>query len=86
MRNKAAQERQETIQRILTVYGTIDTLDIRCLEVRFHVGPEVITEDVRMASEALERQRVAQERAVRLKQERAAELTLAREILKRGGV
>jgi hypothetical protein len=38
----------------------------------------VITEDVRSASEALKREALAQERA--------AELALAREILKRGGV
>jgi hypothetical protein len=86
MKNKIAQTRQAVILEILGTYGSVDELDIRCLGVRFHVGPEVITEDVRAASEALERQRLEQKCAARLEQERAAELTLAREILKRGGV
>jgi hypothetical protein len=47
-------------------------------------GAEVITEDVRIASEALKREALAQERAAREAQERALELALAREILKRG--
>jgi hypothetical protein len=49
------------------------------------VGSEVITEDVRNAGEALKREAVAQQRATQLAHERAAELELARKILKSGG-
>jgi hypothetical protein len=41
--------------------------------MRFHVGLEVITEDVRSASEALKQQALAEERATQLAQERAAD-------------
>jgi hypothetical protein len=77
---------QAVIEKILCSYGSVDRLDAICLGLRFHVGAEVITEDVRSASEALKREALAQERAAREAHERAAELALAREILKRGGV
>jgi hypothetical protein len=83
MKNKS-QERQMVIQEILGTYGGVDDLDIRCLAVRFKVDAEVVTGDVRKASEALERQRLEQERVVELERERAAELAVARRILKRG--
>jgi len=70
--------RQEVIQEILRTYGSVDRVDVICLGVRFHVGPEVITRDVANARETLKQEGVTRERA--------AELALAREILKRGGV
>jgi len=85
MKGKAEQNRQAVIKEILCTYGSVDRVDAICLGVRFHVGPEVITEDVRRAREALKTEAAVQERAVALERERRAELTLAREILKRGG-
>lgn len=61
-------------------------LDAICFGVRFHVGTEVIAEEVQSAREGLKRETVAQEQAAQLASGRAAELALAREILKRGGV
>jgi hypothetical protein len=78
--------RQEVIRDILRTYGTLDRVDVICLGVRFHVGAEVITEDVTSAKEALKQEAAVQQRGAREAQERAAELALAREILKRGGV
>jgi hypothetical protein len=86
MKDKIAQTRQAVIQQILGNYGELDHIDVICLGARFKTGVEVIIEDVQKASKALEQQKLAQERAARLDQERATELRLAREILKRGGV
>ena len=77
--------RQEVIKGILRTYGGIDRVDAICLGVRFKVGPEVITQDVRSAGEALKREALEQERMAALTRERQSELALAREILKRGG-
>jgi hypothetical protein len=77
-------ERQEVIQQILRTYGAVDRLDVVCLTVRFHVGPEVIAEDIRRAEQALQQQAVAQQREALAREERQAELARARQIL-RGG-
>ena len=77
--------RQAAIKEILPTYGSVDRLDTICLGVRFRVGPEVITEDVQRAGEALKREALVQQHGAELAQERAAELAVAREILKRGG-
>jgi hypothetical protein len=84
--------RQEVIKGILRTYGQGDLVDALCLGVRFHVEPEVISEDVRRAGEALQREAsaqqreaLAQQRATALDRERAAELEVARRILKTGG-
>jgi hypothetical protein len=74
MKSKTEQNRQTTIKEILCTYGSVDRLDVICLGVRFHVGAEVIAEDVRSASEALKRGALVQERAAVLAHERAAEL------------
>jgi hypothetical protein len=61
--------RQEVVREILHIYGNVDRLDTICLGVQFKCSPEVITEDVRRAGEALKREALAQERAVRDEQE-----------------
>jgi hypothetical protein len=85
MKGKLEQNRQAVIKEILCTYGSIDRLDVICFGVRFHVGESVITEDIRSASEALKREALEQEHGTELAQERAAELELARQILKGGG-
>jgi hypothetical protein len=67
-------------------YGGLDRLDCVCLGVRFKCSLETIIQDFARADEALKAERQAEKRAAVLAQERATELALAREILKRGGV
>jgi hypothetical protein len=78
-----SEQRQAAIQQILSSYGAIDDIDIVCLGVRFHVGPEVIAEDIRRAQKALQQQAAAQQREVQARAERQAELERARQILRR---
>jgi hypothetical protein len=85
MKGKTEQNRQEVIKEILCRYGSVDQLDITCFGVRFGVSPEVITEDVRNMSEALQREAQAQKRSAELAKARQAEMELARAILKNGG-
>jgi hypothetical protein len=73
--------RQEVIKGILRTYGTLDHVDAICLGVWFGVRPEVITEEVASVSEALKREAMAKARDT----QRAAELALARKILRSGG-
>jgi hypothetical protein len=83
MKGKTEQNRQEVIKEILCRYGSVDQLDVVCLTVRFHVGPEVIAEDIRRAEEALQQQAAAEQREALAQQERQAELARARQILRR---
>ena len=77
--------RQEVVREILRTYGNVDRIDTICLGVRFRVKPEVITEDARRAGDALKTEAATQQRAATSAQERAAELAIARRILKSGG-
>jgi hypothetical protein len=85
MKGKPEQQRQAVIKEILSTHGSVDRLDAICLGVRFHVGAEVIAEDVRRAGEVLKQEALGQQHAAREAQERTAELALARKILKSGG-
>jgi hypothetical protein len=87
MKGKAGQDKRQAANKaILRTYGSVDRVDAICLGARFHVAPEVIAEDVRNVSEALRRELLVQERAAKEVCERQAELTLARKILRDGGV
>jgi len=66
-------KRQEVIKSILGAYGAIDHLDCMCLGVRFKVGPEVISEDIRQV-------RAKQEEEVRV--QKRAELAQAKRFLR----
>jgi hypothetical protein len=77
-----SEQRQAVIKEILSTYGSVDRLDVVCLTVRFHVGPEVIAEDIRRAEQALQQQALAQQREAQAQQERQIELMKARQILR----
>jgi hypothetical protein len=86
MKGKTEQNRQVIIKEIVRTYGGIDRLDCACLAVRFKCSPQVIIEDYARADEALKAEQQEQQRAAALEKERAAELAVARKILKSGGV
>jgi transcriptional antiterminator len=79
---KCETKRQQIIRGILSTHGSIDYLDSKCLAVRFRVSPETILEDIQRVREKLAEEARAQKRAAVLARERAAELALARRIMR----
>jgi hypothetical protein len=85
MKDKSEQ-RLEVIKEILSKHGSLDSIDAKCLGVRFGVKLTVIGEDIRTASEMLQQEASARAREAELARERQIEsereLQIARAILK----